>query len=233
MVAVTPALDADYITVADKAAINIVSFNASPSQVSVGQSVQVIMTVSNEGAGGAINVLPNDPDPNKIALLGSGNANWNSGPNPASAPVLPSLIYEEFTWTYFASNPGTIWFSNGALGEDTGSGLPIYATAAWSNTVLVQSVASLTSGTTILPVTQASVGQQLTVIISVTNSGDADASYAWGVTTQASGAGSVVWAGGWPTAVTITGGTSAHFTWTFSADGASLVHLEGREGAPR
>ena len=219
-VPVSPVESAAYLTVEDAASLNISSFVIQPATASIGQNITVIVTVNNDGTGDASSITPS-----LIAKTGTANLSYILGPNPVSAASLLSGTNTTFTWRYTAASAGTAYFTISASGwEDTRS-VAISAAQSQSNVLTVQQPSALTAGSFAVPA-QASVGQVITVVVSVTNSGGAEAEYAYGVTTVATGAGSAVYDGNlWPVPANIPAGGAEHFTWTFSAASAGAVTL--------
>ncbi|HRU38405.1 MAG TPA: CARDB domain-containing protein, partial [Candidatus Goldiibacteriota bacterium] len=164
-----PAIAERSIDIVPAAAINITSMTALPGQVSIGQEITVEMVVANGGTGQAVNVVPS-----ALQKFGSASGDYVSGPSPAIAASIASGASFTFTWVYTATSAGNMWFSVSASGFDPSRGIPINAPVNGSGEVVVQAPASLMSSLSLVP-QQASVGQAITVIMSVTNNGGAAA----------------------------------------------------------
>jgi hypothetical protein len=202
------------------AGVAISSFTALPATVSTGQQITVLMTVENAGIGNAEGVMPS-----ALALMVSGtaSASYVSGPLPSTPQNLASGSSTQFEWIYQATTPGTVWASANAVGYNEANKATITAQAAWTNNVIIQPAASLTAGLVSIP-NQVSVGQIITVVMAVTNNGTAMAEGAYGVTPAASiPANALILTS--PAAQDIAGGTSTHFTWTYSANASGAINF--------
>jgi hypothetical protein len=183
----------------------------------------VVMTVSNTGGTDAINVnaLP-------LTRIGTGYATLLTGPQPNSITIQAGGA-GSFTWTYSADSSGSIAFFGRAEGMDIRTGQNYQSVTATSNSVIIETRPQLSSSISILRSTM-NLGQTATVIMTVTNSGIADAVNTAPnnlFITSASTGGMIPVAGPSPANQTIVGGTTAYFTWTFSATGQGNVVLSG------
>ncbi len=218
-VTVTPSLAAVSVTIVDQASINITALTASPSTISNGQQVTVIMDVRNDGTGDAINVAPS-----AMTVIGT------AGLNPASTPTPAALVTSgggtaSFTWTYNSVSTGTSVFSAKANGTDNAFPFKAITSAPWwSNAVTVQQPANLTASMFLVPSTKATVGQFITVVLAVTNTGGAMAQQAFGVTpVVTSGNGGSALNLTLPASIDIPALGSVNFTWTYSANSTGTV----------
>jgi subtilisin len=98
------------------------SFTAPATKaVNVGDTITVTMRVTNTGTASATAVAPN---PLTLISTGGGSATFATGPIPPSATILGGA-FADFSWTYTASQTGTITFSGSASGTAQYSGLTI------------------------------------------------------------------------------------------------------------
>jgi hypothetical protein len=174
---------------------------AAPSTADVGQDVSVMATVQNDGQAAALGVL---------ASVVSAPAGFVvHGDLPAAQDVPPGQA-RTFSWTYTAIAPGGGVFVIGAAGSAADTELPVVAQQVSTNAVLVNLGAFLTANTVVAS-TQATVGQLLTVVLTVTNHSTTAA-----IATPAIAVTGPVTAGNTPTARSIPGGTTQAFLWTFT-----------------
>ncbi|MEK7476764.1 MAG: FlgD immunoglobulin-like domain containing protein [Candidatus Coatesbacteria bacterium] len=190
-------------------------FGPLPGTVSIGQQFLLTLSVSNSGAGPATTVAPSPP-----ASWGTGTAPAG-GPAPAGLAVLAPGDTAVFTWTATGGAPGTVSWTATATAFG-GYSSPLAA----SGVVVVQGAAALAVEAHRMTAF-ACPGTPVLVTLTVTNTGTADAT---GVTASpflASGPGGLVPAGGpWPAMpVTLAGGESATFTWTFTGGSGGTVVL--------
>ena len=128
---------------------------ASPGTVGVGEQITVIMTVQNIGAAAAADVAP-------LALVigGTGTLTLDSGPLPASAPVLDPSAVIQFTWIYTAelgTVPEFVNFTGTATGTDfTGGWTVTDSTPATTGNIILPNAATPTFTPTPTP-TEANV----------------------------------------------------------------------------
>ncbi len=195
--------------------------SAMPSSASLGQTITVLMTVTNSGQANAVNTSGN------ITVVGVTGTNPLTAVSQLSAPPSTTISggngVNTFTWTYSATGAGTVYFSCFASGTDQYALNAVTSLPSPSANIIIQIPASLAS-TIYVPATT-SQGQVFTVIMSVTNSGQAAASNvipnltvvpATSLTPVST-----------PVASTINGSTLQNFTWTFSASGLGSVNFSG------
>ena len=193
-----------------------VAITATPARVNVGQSLTVVLTVTNAGSSAATNAVPAAP-----TVTGTGTVGTPTGPVPASIATLAPGASGTFTWTYPASGAGTLAFAGSASAIDTFSGTAVTGVTVPASPAraTVEIPAALTAS---LPSSgAAAVGQEFTVAMTVTNAGGATARNLVpaaptltpaGLATLKAGTGPV------PTSVaSLAGGVVATFTWTFVA----------------
>jgi hypothetical protein len=138
----------------------------TPGELAVGQNVLIRMTVSNTGLA-MLAVTP-------TAMLSGGTAVVTELSAPAGQLISPNLA-AVFTWVYRADVSGTVHFSVGALGQDAGVAPydPASPATAVSVTLTVgvqrAAPAFMPSTLSVLPAGPYSIGQQVTVFVSVSN----------------------------------------------------------------
>ncbi|HPI04534.1 MAG TPA: hypothetical protein PKZ78_11920, partial [Candidatus Goldiibacteriota bacterium] len=193
--------------------------SAMPLSVSEGQEITIIMHVTNTGAGDANNLTGVNMTPS-----GTGTVTYISGPEPASQSIAAGAN-TYLTWVYTAAAAGSISFNAGARAVDVNIGNTINSAAAASNTVIIETPASLAASMTASP-SLISAGQQITVLMTVTNNGTADALSVLPVTPAASAPSSVS-VSLLPASRTIAGGASSVFTWVFNSTAPGSVIFTG------
>ena len=191
---------------------------AVPSQVSNGQPFTVSYTVSNSGGAAANSVAPST-----LAVTGSagGAATLVSGPAPAAATVVGGGSVT-FSWTVQATSKGTVTFQASATGTDANSGSAVGAAVASGSTQV--GAVTLAGGVTWSQDT-ISVGQTVTVTLTITNSGTSQAKDVLPGAPVLSGSATLVPVGGGPGTADIGPGQSQTFTFTYTATGAGTVTI--------
>lgn len=204
------------------------TIGASPSRVSVRQSVTVTFTVVNGGSATA-DILSIAPSASGIGSVDCGEV----------SPELPRSIRSgqsrTFSWTCTPNAPGELSLSGTAAGRDANSGASLSASPATPATVTVQSRASLGVTAFSASRTTVSVGQAIDLALTLHDTGGATANVsAIAPTPPAADCESV---GGLPRA--IRGGESATFTWTCRPPdagsltlGANVTAVDANSGAP-
>lgn len=184
----------------------------SPAQVSVGQTVEVTMSVQNCGNPEALTITPS-------VLNVTGGATLVSGPDPVWYSAIPGGEVRDFTWDYIASAPGNVFFNGQAYGFDSFSTLPMTSTATDSNTVIVQTPAALASS--ISGPDNVERLCNFTLSMTVNNTGEAAAlnvrpsALLW--TNGGTAAGVSITSGPTPAGSDILGNQNQIFTWTCAA----------------
>jgi hypothetical protein len=195
--------------------------SASPSVVQ-GRWFELRLTVTNTGSMDASAVTPS-----VTAFVGESRLSNAAGPVPASAPILAIGGSATFAYTFTASGRGLVVFTATAEGT-TCSSASILGVAQVSVTLLAP--AALAAGVAVYP---AVTGQNFTVTVTVTNTGDITAN---GISVPApsfagSGAVSLVSGANPATRATLNGGSTVTFTWIFAATGSgSAVFSTGATG---
>ncbi|MCD4813917.1 hypothetical protein K8S19_09535 [bacterium] len=184
----------------------------SPTQVSIGQNINVTMSVFNNGSPDALSVSP-------TALAVTGNASQLSGPTPGAWATIPGGESRDFTWVYQVDGALSDVLLNGnAFGVDSFTMTGITSTATDSNTVTVQTPVNLSC--TFSADQYAEINREFDLTLTVRNAGQATALIAAPVnlTWTASGNASVAVVGNTsPATATIPGGGSQDFTWLVTA----------------
>ncbi|HVE84635.1 MAG TPA: IPT/TIG domain-containing protein, partial [Myxococcales bacterium] len=194
----------------------------APAQVSVGQTFSVSGALDNPGGS---DVLAVTLDP--ATVQGPGGATVGAATTPPSADV-PAGSSSALALTAQATSPGALSISTRATGTNDFSGRPVASSAASTSSVLVQRAAALTATLSASPAT-ASVGQTITVTMQVQNTGEATANNVTPSALVLTGAGSATLVSGPtpPTAAAVAGGTSATFSWTYTASAPGAVTFSG------
>ncbi len=182
-----------------------------------GDSMLVTLTVTNTGQAAAAGVAPVGP----FAVGGGGGVTRMAGPFPAGPVTLAGGAAVTFTWTYSGTTSGAVTLTNTATGTDANSGAGI--TGGATAGLLVQAAGALAGtaggGGTV------SAGQVFSVTLTVTNTGGADVT---GITATAfvGPGGPLVQPVSGPAPagpVTLVGGASQTFAWTYTAAGAGTA----------
>lgn len=143
-----------------------------PAKVSVGQTFNGVMDLSNIGGAAASGMVPSP-----LTVTGPGVANLVSGPTPASVEV-PGLGTASISYVYTAVAPGNFQISGDASGFDGSSDAPIQTETVDSNPCLIQTPALVTiEGLTATPTVVYRNQQAVEVLVTLRNSGEADASF--------------------------------------------------------
>jgi hypothetical protein len=194
----------------------------------LGREFTVAMTVVNSGGGAVRNVTPGTPS---VAPAGLAGVKPGTGPVPAQVASLAAGASTTFTWTFVAGNtPGTLRVSAAASGVDAISGATVSSPTATSGDITIGS-AALQATLAVTP-TRASVGQPVTLSLTVSNPGQAAVngfSIAGPVAASTDGASATVTGGPSPAPPpTLAAGQSVTVGWSVSpavAPGADTGHL--------
>jgi len=189
--------------------------------VNVGQPITVTMWVTNTGDATAHNIFPGP-----LTVGGTGSATYVSGPDPGSLAWLMSGDVATFAWSYLATAAGVVTWDGVLTGTDSIAGWIITATAT-PVSVTVQRPAALTCTLTAAP-SPVGTGSPIYVTMTVTNAGEATAlDVNPSALTLGGTGGATYFSGPEGSPVTITGGTSAAFGWTYVAATAGTVNWSG------
>ncbi|MEK7764729.1 MAG: hypothetical protein AAB368_00695, partial [bacterium] len=181
---------------------------STPSFVSMGQWFSVTLSVTNGGGAETRNVLP------ALTPVPGGRVVVVTGPSPTGPVTLAPGSATVFTWTYSATGSGGVTFNGSASGTTCADTL---VTAGSGKVTTIQTPAAPVAALVAFP-SPRDAGQTFLVTLTVTNAGQADldgldvAPFRLappGVATQTAG----------PTpslSVTLAGGASLTFTWTFT-----------------
>jgi hypothetical protein len=200
------------------AAILNSSLSLNPANVSTGQMMTLIMNVTNSGTDDAIAVTGQNP-----VFAGTGMTTYFIGPSPA-AQLINAGSYGSITWVYMAAMAGCFSFSSSAAGTDNSNGLPVVSAATSSNGACIQTPAALSCAISAIP-DPVAVGDEITVVMTVSNAGQATAiNVAHNLSVYGTALFSYIT---FPAIADIAGGASADFTWTFSAASAGNLCFSG------
>ncbi|HET7785672.1 MAG TPA: hypothetical protein VFL36_06845 [Myxococcales bacterium] len=103
-----------------------------PSVVSLGDTVAVVLTVSNTGQASAVSVQPGP-----LAVSGTAAVTMVATPSPSSATVAGGSS-ATFTWTLSAGSSGTLQVAASVTGTDANDGASLAASDSASRTVQPQ-----------------------------------------------------------------------------------------------
>ena len=204
------------------AAILTSSISATPATVTPGQTITVVMRVTNSGDQGSHNTTPSS-----LTIGGTGSATLLTSP---SSQQIPSGQYRDFTWTYTAGAAGTVNFTGNASGNSGNNNGPIVSsTQTTSNDVNISTPAGVLSSSISATPATVTPGQTITVVMTVNNTGGEQvnnvtpSSLTLGGTSTATGPVT----GPSPGSANIAAGGSATFTWTYTAGAAGTVNFTG------
>ncbi|HRU40251.1 MAG TPA: hypothetical protein P5511_10260, partial [Candidatus Goldiibacteriota bacterium] len=185
--------------------------------VSTGQTITLAMSVTNTGDANGLNVSAETP-----AVSGAGNVTLVG--SPAAIP-LNGGASAVLVWTYTATAPGTVYFTSRAFGTDENSGVVRYSGQATSANVSIQSPARLSAAIAAVP-SAVGVGQDITVILAVSNSGQAAANNVApsGFANIGTVTGSM--SGPSPAGADIAGAETAYFTWIYTPSIVGTARFE-------
>lgn len=195
----------DPIEPSSRAALELALAPLSPV-VSVGQRFTLEVQVRNVGGALASGVAPASP-----FQLGVGHAVLVSPPNPGIADI-PAGDAKLFRFEYEAVDPGGISFEVRADGTDIANDHSVSAEPQLTQLV-VESAAMLQVLAIDAPA-QANVGADVTVRVTVSNGGQADArELAFNLSTAGAGQGNLM--SGPPPSMELAGGATSTFDFTF------------------
>src|SRR5438128_2107061 len=197
------------------------SAGASPAQVSAGLQ-QVALSVVLQNTGEADVILDTVPQP-AVTSAGNASANVAGSPPSATGTVLPGGASKSMIWTWNMGGAGTVSFTASVTGHDSNSGSAIAPAPAPAGPVTVQTSGGLSLSIAATP-TQVSAGlQQVSVTLSVTNTGGAsvilDALAPPTVASGGSAAATLLTSPASPAGSTLSGGATRSFLWTSSVSG--------------
>jgi hypothetical protein len=213
------AFDGSTVDVSQSASIQVVtpaSLSVAtvpvPDLVSVGQSLDLVATVANQGDVDALAVTVGAP-----AVSGTGGSLVGSAPPPQDIPAGASRTFHVAA---HATSPGAVFFIGTASGSDAITGLPTSVGTNWP-IVFVQAAAQISARWLTVP-SMAVPGQSFIATLGVSNGGEALARDVAPVPNPPSVAagGSATLSGSPATApVDVPGGSTAVFSWTFTPAG--------------
>jgi len=182
-------------------------------RVSVGQTFQVELAVTNERGASVVGVTP------VLSLSGVGRATLTSQP-PAQDVAAGATA--SFVWSLVGERAGDLELEVTATGTDGATSEGLFLSAA-RTTVKIQRPAELTAAIVLPP--RASLGQQLSLDLVVNNTGEASAINVTPSVPVIVGPGLLTIEQS-PSAQAIPGGASAHFVWTCRAAAAGPLRAQ-------
>jgi len=176
----------------------------SRATASVGQTLQLLLDVTNSGQAAALQFTPGTP------VASGPGAQIASSPPAANIAGGATLT---FAWTISAQGTGSVSFSVGGAATDANSSAAVPLAAATSPALLIQTPAQLSAVARLSPA-QVDVGQPFQLLLDVTNAGQADAAVVPGTPAPAgTGAAQVTSS---PAGQTVPGLSMRTFVWTLS-----------------
>ncbi|HWE24397.1 MAG TPA: hypothetical protein VG496_10730, partial [Myxococcales bacterium] len=196
-----------------------------PDLASVGQSLDLVVTVTNEGDVDALGVSLAP-----VTMSGGGGATIGSLP---LAQDIPAGASATFHVAAHATSAGAVFFSGSLAGSDALTGAPVTAQVAWP-VVFVQDAPQLAARWFTVP-SVVVPGQTFTATLGVTNSGGALAKNVSPspdppAVMVVSGSGSLS-ATASQAVADVPAGTTAVFSWTFTATGTPPASMQLSAGA--
>jgi len=208
------------MTIQPPGVLDASAVTAGPDPACRGDLISVTMTVTNPG-GAAVADLTALPGP---SVSGGGGVLLVSA--PAAVPPLAGGAAVALTWTYSATGGGPVVFTVTVSGRDANAGTPMSAPGRTSDPVVVNAPGLLEAALS-LPA-GCSIGNWMTVALTVTNSGATDvAGMMPDLGLVPPGLFELV-GGPVPAGpMTLTAGSSQTFAWTLSASGTGTVAVAG------
>ncbi|HNZ30449.1 MAG TPA: hypothetical protein PKJ42_10675, partial [Candidatus Goldiibacteriota bacterium] len=124
-----------------------------------------------------------------------------------------------FTWVFNSTAPGSVIFTGSASGFDENTLNAVSSAQVSTNAVVIQAPSSIAASISAMP-SAVALGNNITVIMTVTNSGMSSANAVTPTGFGYSGSASLVFVSGpVPTNATITAGSSSQFTWVYATVG--------------
>jgi len=228
-----PTVSTSSISVQNPGGLTITDYSFSRTQLSRGQAFTVSMTVQNSGGSTVNNVTPAPLQPTPTV---GGGANATTATSPPAANITAGASHT-FTWSYTenGTGPGTLAFTAQAQGVGSVNGNTITSPPATTATATVQTPATLVvTAADISGPVKVSRGQQFTVQMTVSNTGQAAANNVAPLTAQPTvqRTGTAQAASGTTaTPQSIAGGNSFTFSWTFTENGTGTGTLKFTDGA--
>ena len=139
-----------------------------PAKVNVGQTFSVTILATNSGEAAALGVLP-------TIVSQSGTAQVATVNPPPVARDIGASASASFTWKMTATAAGSFSLSFGVAGSDANSGTAVQSPQSTPSQILVQTPAQFTNATLTASPAQVTIGQEVTLTLVMTNSGEATA----------------------------------------------------------
>jgi hypothetical protein len=184
----------------------------SRTSASTGQPFQVELDVTNSGQATARAVTPGS-----LTVSGQPSRVLQS---PAAQDV-PGGATRAFVWTCVVDSAGTSSFTASAAGVDQNSGAAVASPPATSNSISIMTAAYLQATATI-DRAQVSVGQDVSLRLDVTNSGQADALSVTPAAPVVTGNGSATLTVS-PAAQDVPAQATRSFQWTYHTTGSGSL----------
>ena len=139
-----------------------------PAKVNVGQTFSVTILATNSGEAAALGVVP-------TIVSQSGTAQVATVNPPPVARDIGASASASFTWKMTATAAGSFSLSFGVAGSDANSGTAVQSPQSTPSQILVQTPAQFTNATLTASPAQVTIGQEVTLTLVMTNSGEATA----------------------------------------------------------
>jgi len=191
-----------------------------PSPVNEGAPLIVTLTVTNYGQAAATGLAPA-----LMRAAGTGAAGLTDGPFPVPPATLFGGATMFFTWTFTGTAPGTLFFSTTVTAVDANSGSAVPVLVVSAGPLAVSPTSYLASSISISQ-PAVSLGQWVTVVLTVTNTGGGPASGVTPSLQDSSFVSASLISGPTPAGpVALPAGSSASFSWTLSPAGAGALYF--------
>ena len=210
-----------------KAGLEITALGFTQYQLSEGQDIEIVMTVRNTGEAAALDVKPTlqfEPE----------NDNIIPPDNPPLPTTIPAGGIRDFTWRYRtqSGSKGEYTFTGDASGEDENSGEMVFTEDFTSDELTIQTPAELAIESIVVTDPDISYGQEIEVVVTVQNHGEAEAEQVEPQLTlvQVKDGKNIQLTDEPKTGVTISGNSSREFTWKYSTEAGSegQIRFEGK-----
>ncbi len=189
-----------------------------PLPPSLGQLLDVRLTVTNTGGNNADSLVPS-----LTIVSGAGLVSKISGPVPALVSSVAGACSTRFVWTYLITGTGYVEFSATIGGTERGLATSLSQPAVASGDIIARSWLVAARNLAPNPVT---VGLTVTATLTVTNTGSVSAVNVTPSMVAETGAGLLQLLSSPPGPVTVGAGASTTFTWTYSVTGAGTSILK-------
>lgn len=192
-----------------------VTAKLSATMASVGQPIELEVTVSNVGQSTATGVTTQTP-----LQLGVGHAALMTAPTPPNVDLEAGAMHT-FKYVFQATDPGALTFEVGADGTDPAHELSVVGAPAQVSLV-IEGMALLAIDALDVPATS-NVGSDVTVKVTVSNGGQSKATAVAPALTLSGVGQAALMSGPTPASADLAGGATQQFTFVYRPSAAGQV----------